>query len=230
MTRKPKRKLEDFDDDLREAIEADPSSWLAAIPKAFDRVKIEAQWWALRDAASASVRVSEMEVSSTELADMLGFSAQYTSEAARHGILVKTERARFKLAESVRNYVSRLKGARASGEGGGVANFDADKARKMKADADLAEIVAAKAAGKLVVAKSVGSAWATAIGVAMSKLGGVGQKIGALVILERTAKGAADKIDDAIRGACEELHQVDIAAIAAAQEEEESLRTGGAAQ
>ncbi len=166
-------------------------------------------------------------INGKELAEMLGVSTRWIAELEKTGVLVKDGYGKWDLRKSVQGYCRYLKEQAAGNAEGG---YDADKARKMKADADLAEIVAAKAAGKLVVAKSVGAAWSTAIGLAMSKLGGVGQKIGALVILERTAKGAADKIDDAIRGACEELHQVDIASIAAAQEEEEALKSSGSTQ
>jgi len=208
---------------LRAALKADPSAWIKSLPEAFNREEIEAQWWAMRDAASESLG----ECSTTDLADMLGFTTQYTAELVRQEVLVKTGRGRFVLRDSVRNYVSLLKGEKRSKAGGeGATGYDADKARKMKADADLAEILAARAAGKLVVAKHVGDAWQSAISVGMTKLMAVGAKIGALVILERTPKGASEIIEKAIRGACEEIHDIDIQAIADAQEEESKLAEG----
>lgn len=96
--------------------------------------------------------------------------------------------------------------------------YEADKARKMKADADLAEIQAAKAAGELVLAKSVKRAWETAIEVAIAKLLGVGQKVAPVVILEKQPAPAAELITKAIRAACEEIHQIDIREAEAPQE------------
>lgn len=223
-------------DPLTDAMAADPSAWLDSLPEAFNREAIRAQWWAMHDECGAAIanrgKALPVEVRAGELGDLLGFSPQYTAELVNKGVLTKVGRGKFILRDSVRNYVGMLRGEKraVSGTRGGeeastpVANFEADKARKMKADADLAEITAAKAAGKLVVAKFVGSAWSAAIGLAMTKLGGVGQKIAPLVILERTPKGAAELIDKQIRAACEEIHSLDIAAVAAAEQEAEELK------
>jgi hypothetical protein len=223
-------------DPLETAMLADPNTWLAALPEAFDRESIRAQWWAMHEECR---RMAEMrgkplavEVKSVELADLLGFTSQYTAELVNKGILRKVGRGKFILRESVRNYVAMLKGEKrmATGTRGGeeaagpVGTYEADKARKMKADADLAEITAAKAAGKLVVAKFVGAAWANGIGIVMTKLGSIGQKVGALVILERTPKGAAEIIDKEIRAACQSLYEMDIAAVAVAEQEAEELK------
>jgi hypothetical protein len=158
-----------------------------------------------------------------ELAEMLGISPRYLGDLEKAGVIKKEARGEWALRESVRGFCMHLR-KQASTVDDEATGYDADKARKMKADADLAEIVAAKAAGKLVVAKFVGVAWQTAIGVAMTKLGSVGQKIAATVLLERTAAGASAKISDAIRAACEEVYQMDIAEIARAQEESEALK------
>ncbi len=161
-----------------------------------------------------------------ELSEMLGISPRYLANLEKLGVVKKHDRGEWILRDSVRGFCQHLR-KQAQTVDDDATGFDADKARKMKADADLAEIVAAKAAGKLVVAKFVGSAWTTAIGVAMTKLRSVGAKIGAVVILERSAAAAGDKIDNAIRGACEELFEMDIAALAQAKEEEEALRIAG---
>lgn len=223
-------------DPLADAMMADPSAWLESLPEAFNREAIRAQWWAMHEECRSAIanrgKALPVEVRASELGDLLGFSPQYTAELVNKGILSKVGRGKFVLRDAVRNYVGMIKGEKRAVTGtrggeaavGAVANFEADKARKMKADADLAEITAAKAAGKLVVAKFVGAAWSAAIGLAMTKLGGVGQKVAPLVILERTPKGAAELIDKQIRAACEEIHALDIAAVAAAEQEAEELK------
>ena len=90
------------------------------------------------------------------------------------------------------------------------ADYEADKARKMAADADLSEIQAGRAAGELVLARPMRKAIEDAIAVAVVKLIAVGPKVAPLVILERHPKPAGEIIAKAIRAACEELHHIDI--------------------
>ena len=99
-----------------------------------------------------------------------------------------------------------------------IANYEADKARKMAADADLSEIQAGKAAGELVLARPMRKAIEDAIAVAVIKLIAVGPKVAPLVILERHPKPAGEIITNAIRAACEELHHIDIRESSAIEE------------
>ena len=105
-----------------------------------------------------------------------------------------------------------------------AANYEADKARKMAADADYAEIQAGKAAGELVLARPMRKAIEDAIGVAVIKLVAVGPKVAPLVILERQPKAAGEIITKAIRAACEELYQIDIKDAVANQSEPEAKK------
>lgn len=194
-------------EDLRQAMAADPTAWLDALPEAFDREAIRAQWWAMRDecerAASVAGDLSSAEVSTTTLADMLGFTTQYTAELVRKQVLVKTARGRFRMVESVRNYVSLLRGDRSPAARGG--DYEADKARKMKADADLAEILAAKEAGRLVEARTVERTWTNAIITTKTRLLALSDRLGPQVVIADSAKAAAAVIDREIRGALEEM-------------------------
>lgn len=188
---------------LDAALQSDPSAWLSALPSGFDRAGIEAQWWALVDAATVA-RGELPEVSTTTLAEMLGFSPQYTAELVKEGVLVKTGRGRFVIRDSVRNFVSKLKGERKAGgaNGGG---YEADKARKMKADADLAEIEVAKAAGKLIEERTQGRTWANAIVTTKSKLLALAPRLGPQTVIAASAKDATDLIEREMRSALEEL-------------------------
>ena len=173
----------------------------------------------LSSAERAAVQTDS--INGKELSEMIGCGTRHLINLEKTGVIKKTGYGEWALRESVKGFCAYQ---RAQIEAKGENVYDEAKTRKMVADADISEIEAAKAAGKLVVAKFVGSAWTTAISVAMTKLGSIGNKIGAVVILERTAAGAGVKINDAIRGACEELFEMDIAALAQAKEEEESLR------
>jgi phage terminase Nu1 subunit (DNA packaging protein) len=99
------------------------------------------------------------------------------------------------------------------------ASYEEDEARKMKADADMAELKTGRAAGELVLAKPLQRAMEEAITVAVEKLVAIGAKVAPLVILERKPKPAADIIVKAIRAACEELCEMDVGKVSSALNE-----------
>ena len=143
------------------------------------------------------------------LADMLGVSVRHLGNLEKAGVVIKTDRGEYEMRQSVRNFCDYL---RKNAENPG--DYEADKGRLMKAKADRAEIETAQRAGKLVLTDRIGKVVADAIGIAVSKLGQVGDKVAALCILEKSASGAAEIINNANRAACEELYAMDIAAIA----------------
>lgn len=147
-------------------------------------------------------------VKEAELAAMLDVSPRRIRQLADEGTVVKAGPGEYELHASVLGYIRR-----AMGEG----SYEADKARKMAADADLAEIQAGKAAGELVLARSVRKAWEGAIEVAIAKLIAVGPKVAPLVILEKQPKPAGEIITKGIRAALEEVHQIDLRELAVAE-------------
>ncbi len=155
------------------------------------------------------------------LAEMLGVSVRHLSNLEKSGVIVKSDRGEYVLRDSVRKFCEYLRGEASPSEG-----YEKDKARLMKAKADRAEIEAAQKAGKLVLTDRIGAVVSSAIGIAVSKLVQVGDKVAPLCILEKTPGPAAELINNAIRAACEELHEMDIAAIA--QESSEALEPDSA--
>jgi hypothetical protein len=149
------------------------------------------------------------EIKGPALAEMIGVSTRHLHNLEKSGIVVKTDRGAYALRESIRNFCAYLRKESAPGS-----DYEADKGRLMKAKADRAEIETAQRAGKLVLTDRIGKVVADAIGIAVSKLGQVGDKVAALCILEKSAAGAAEIINNANRAACEELYAMDIAAIA----------------
>lgn len=143
------------------------------------------------------------------LAEMLGISPRHLGNLEKVGAVVKSERGEWLLRESVRKFCEHL---RNKGEPDG--DYEADKARLMKAKADRAEIETAQRAGKLVMTDRIGKVVADAIGIAVSKLMQVGDKVAPLCILEKTPAKAAELINAAVRAACEEICEMDLRAIA----------------
>lgn len=99
-----------------------------------------------------------------------------------------------------------------------VGDYEMDKARKMKAEADMAEIDAAKAAGKVLDAKAMQKTLEAAIEIVMVKLGTIGANIGPRAVIAEDAKAATLLIDEAIVAACQGLYDLDIEAALAERE------------
>jgi phage terminase Nu1 subunit (DNA packaging protein) len=77
-----------------------------------------------------------------QLAALINLTERRIQQLAREGILEKRGRGKYPLAKSVNAYCRYMQdGDKAEGQ----ADFYAERARKMKADADLSEIEAAKA-------------------------------------------------------------------------------------
>lgn len=130
---------------------------------------------------------------------MLDVTPRRIRQLADEGTVIKAGPGEYELHASVLGYVRRT----VSGDEG----YEADRARKMAADADLAEIQAARAAGAVVEAKGALRCWQESIEVAVAKLANVGPTVAPLVILEKTPKAAGEIVTKAIRAACEELYE-----------------------
>jgi phage terminase Nu1 subunit (DNA packaging protein) len=125
------------------------------------------------------------------------------------GIIVKAGPNRFRLLPSLRNRINDL----LKNGSGNDADYEADKARKMSADADLAEIEAAKAAGKLIDTRLIRRRWESAVIACRTKLLTIPDRAAPKVIvapsLEAAKKTLADEISDALESLTEVKHEPD---------------------
>ncbi|MGF1550924.1 MAG: hypothetical protein ACFBWO_00285 [Paracoccaceae bacterium] len=99
-------------------------------------------------------------VSAETLADWLGLTPNRVHALAREGALPRGDRKRFPLKASVQSYAAFV---RENPRGRPVANASlaAEKERLTRAQADRAELQAAKARGELVPVAEVETAWAS---------------------------------------------------------------------
>lgn len=139
-------------------------------------------------------------VKEAELAAMLDVSPRRIRQLADEGTVVKAGPGEYELHASVLGYIRRA----ASGDEG----YEADKARKMKADADMAEIEAAKAAGKLVEAKPLERTWAAAVIGAKTRLRALASRLGPLTVIQPSAQAASEVILKEIDAALVDLSRV----------------------
>jgi phage terminase Nu1 subunit (DNA packaging protein) len=159
-------------------------------------------------------------VNGKELAEMLGVTTRWIADLEKKGVLFKSGYGEWDLRKSVQGYCRYVRAQSAPADG--PDGYEADKARKMKADADRAELDVAKAAGAVVEAARVGKVVESGIAVAVAKLANVGRKAAPRARIAKSNKDAAKIIEDEIRSACEELHGMDIAALVTADEEAEA--------
>lgn len=94
------------------------------------------------------------------IARLLMISERRVQMLAKDGVIPKAERGRYELAPAVQGYIRYLQ-ERVAGNASQVASVDyhVEKARKMKADADIAEIEAAKRRSEAIDAAEVKRAW-----------------------------------------------------------------------
>lgn len=85
------------------------------------------------------------------------------------------------------------------------ANYEADKARKMKADADLAELLTAKEGKKLVEIAKTERRWANALSGLRSKCMAMPARIGPMVVIAKSQSDATRIIEDELRQAFNDI-------------------------
>lgn len=87
-------------------------------------------------------------------------SDRRVQQLTKDGVIPKAERGRYELAPAVQGYIRFLQDRSvAGGTAEGSIDYHAEKARLTKAQADLAEIEAAKARGELAPVEQVERAW-----------------------------------------------------------------------
>jgi len=88
-------------------------------------------------------------------------------------------------------------------------DYEEARARKVAAEAEIAELELAKVRGELVVADDVVTAWSDTLASLKAKLVSVPSKAAPIVASDDTAGGCQKVLDDLIREALEELSNYD---------------------
>ncbi|MFG6501266.1 terminase small subunit, Nu1 [Sulfitobacter sp. 1A15106] len=118
------------------------------------------------------------------IAKLLMLTDRRVQQLAKEGVIPKAERGRYELAPAVQGYIRYLQD-RAAGSAvqSGTIDYHVEKARKTKAEADIAEIEAAKRRGDAIDAAEVKRAWQLILGeVRANLLGNTPQRITSLVL------------------------------------------------
>lgn len=143
------------------------------------------------------------EISTRELAKLLGCADNTIREAARRGLLVKKGRDLFDGPASIRTYVKHLRDV-AAGRGGenGVLDLTAERARLAKEQADGHELKNAAQRGELLEIAEVERTWTSVLSTIRSRMLAVTSRIRQR--LPHITAFDADAIDREIRDALTE--------------------------
>lgn len=105
----------------------------------------------------------------TVIARLLDLSERRVQQLVREGVIPKPERGRYELVGAVRGYVRYLRDLVLKSETG-VADYGTERARLVKARADLAEMEAARMRGALLAAPEVAAAWTAIVALMRTRL------------------------------------------------------------
>lgn len=89
------------------------------------------------------------------IAKLLLITERRVQQLTKDGVIPKAERGRYELAPAVQGYIRYLQDRNLKVDGAEVIDFNAERARKLKAEADIAELEAAKKRGEIATIEQV---------------------------------------------------------------------------
>jgi phage terminase Nu1 subunit (DNA packaging protein) len=145
------------------------------------------------------------------IARLLDLSERRVQQLSREGVIPKAERGQYDLVAAVRGYVAYLRDLAVRAQSG-APDFGAERARLIKAKADLAEMEAEGRRGELLPAEAVEAAWTAVLARLRARLLVLPDRLAPLCHEETTIAGVRDQIRRAVREALDELAATPIVA------------------
>jgi len=136
------------------------------------------------------------------IARLLDLTTRRVQQLSAEGVIPKAERGRYELVPAVRGYIAYLKERSINP---GVVSFDEVRARKIAAEAEMAEIELREKKGQLIPASEVVSSWGEIVGACRSKLLAVPAKIAPVVAVEDNPAVCKQIVEEQIGEALYEL-------------------------
>lgn len=144
MTVKKKQKI-----DKKKPVKIDPK----AKPKSKNKAK-----------QSEPEKIAEKTISIRELASLIMVSERRVQQLTKEGIFRRTSHGIYYLESSVQSYIKHLKESAGGGTNqANIQEFHLAKTRKLKAEAEIAEMNAAQMAGDLITVADVKHTWANLV-------------------------------------------------------------------
>ena len=144
------------------------------------------------------------------ISKLFNLTPRRVQQLAKEGIIPKAGRGKYPLAASVRGYITYLQGKVENPDADGRINLNEERARKLRAEADLAEMEVAKRRGDLIDAGEVTEAWQMVLGeVRANLLNNVPVRVAALVKTESKETVIKALVKAEIKDALRKLSEAD---------------------
>jgi phage terminase Nu1 subunit (DNA packaging protein) len=162
------------------------------------------------------------------IAKLLDLSERRVQQLSREGVIPKATRGQYDLVGSVRGYVRYLRDQAAKAQAG-APDYASERARFIRARADLAEMEAAEKRGAVIPAADVEAAWIAVLARLRTRLLALPDRLAPLVHAEVSPAGVRDTLRGALREALEELAESDVRPERDNDDTAEAAGNGGAA-
>ncbi len=144
------------------------------------------------------------------IAKLLDLSERRVQQLSREGVIPRAERGQYDLVGSVRGYVRYLRDQAAKAQAG-APDYASERARCIRARADLAEMEAEAKRGSLIAAEDVEVAWIAVLALLRTRLLGLPDRLAPLAHDQGTVGDTRNVIRAAIREVLDELAETHVA-------------------
>lgn len=143
------------------------------------------------------------------IAKLLDLSERRVQQLSREGVIPKANRGQYDLIGSVRGYVQYLRDQAAKAQAG-APDYAAERARFIRARADLAEMEAEEKRRSLIAADEIEAAWIAVLALLRTRLLGLPDRLAPQVHDQSTVGDTRTLIRSAIREVLDDLAEPDI--------------------
>ena len=143
------------------------------------------------------------------IARLLDLSERRVQQLSREGVIPKAERGQYDLVGSVRGYVRYLRDQALKAQAG-APDYAVERARFIRARADLAEMEAEEKRRSLIAAEQIEAAWIAVLALLRTRLLAMPDRLAPQVFEQSTVGDTRNLIRAAIREVLDDLAQPDI--------------------
>jgi len=143
------------------------------------------------------------------IAKLLDLSERRVQQLSREGVIPKAERGQYDLIGSVRGYVGYLRDQAAKAQAG-APDYAAERARFIRARADLAEMEAEEKRRSLIAAEQIEAAWIAVLALLRTRLLALPDRLAPQAYEQSTVGDTRNLIRAAIREVLDDLAQPEI--------------------
>lgn len=143
------------------------------------------------------------------IAKLLDLSERRVQQLSREGVIPKAERGQYDLIGSVRGYVRYLRDQALKAQAG-APDYAAERARFIRARADLAEMEAKEKRRSLIAADQIEAAWIAVLALLRTRLLALPDRLAPQVFEQSTVGDTRNLIRAAIREVLDDLAEPDI--------------------